>query len=152
LAKHVPNAAPAHLVYNARGHVTAVATVAGGAAPCKKTVHSDDYDRFRFVVKTVLPPTLAKEWYDNVKDKKRARVILARALEGKVAFVDVPDYPQPPYTIAGVVLVSIASRNEFVERLVDEVARWHHLRAFVLSLTQQVGDLLYDAFPDETLE
>ena len=152
MAGFFAGAAPTYLEFE-NGFVVGIGTESGTVVPCCKSRSRDDFARFRDAVKELLcPQEKASNIWNHLHRKEWMRSFLKTAMANRVAFVQFPDYSStPPYVIANVALFAAERESGYVERLVDELSRQHHVRCYVLGLVKRVNGLAYDVFVGEQL-
>jgi len=145
-SKHWFGLKPTGFIYDRDGAVTWVETIHGAVA-CSKSPCVDHYDRFLFVVGELLrrDERLLGECRRLVRDKAAMTDFFYRdLLPSRVAFVEAE--PLHLTTFAAERL------DEYVERIVDELARRHHTMCRLLGFIARVQGDRYDVFPNEHLE
>jgi len=152
MAVYFAGAAPTYLEFE-NGFAVGVGTESGTVVPCCKSRALDDFARFRHAMKELLGrQENASEIWNHLHKKEWMRSFLKTAMATRVAFVEFPDYSStPPYVIAKVALFAAERESGYVERLVDELSRQHHVRCYVLGMVKRVNGLAYDVFVGEKL-
>jgi hypothetical protein len=138
-------------VFAKDGFVVGVETVAGTVVRCRRSKNENAFARFRDAVRAAIPAERRRDVWERAQDKAWLRTFLKETIQGKVAFVDCPNYPSLPYCIKNILLLPVEQRTRLFEGIVDEIARRPHIRCHILQMTTVRDHIMLDQAPDEEI-